>query len=392
MKLWTRTWNRLALAGAFGFVALLGPVSQTSAADTLTIGSVAPELDIEHWVQNGNGRFKPVTKFEKDKVYVVEFWATWCGPCVASMPHLAELQKTYASKGVQIVSISNEDLETVVKFLDRPVSAKKKKSDVKEEEDTKADEQTYRDLTSTYCLTTDPDSSCHKAYMEAANQNGIPCAFIVGKDQKIEWIGHPMSMDETLTAVVDGKWDRAAFAEKFKEQEVMQALMADLSRSMRSGKTSKALSTINAAIDDAKDPMFKKQLKMMKVQIAMSGKGLGKELTTILEEAYGENADNPAFINSLAWGIYEKTEAGELDDKALVTMSRKAAQKAADAAPAETKGAILDTIAHLQFLEGDIETAMKTQAKAIELAEGDMKAELSEFLKTLQEAAKKTDK
>lgn len=391
MKLWTRTWNRLALASAFGFVALLGPVSQTSAADTLTIGSVAPELDIEHWVQNGNGRFKPVTKFAKDKVYVVEFWATWCGPCVASMPHLADLQKKFAS-GVQIVSISNEDLETVEKFLDRPVSAKKKKSDVKEEEDTKADEQTYRDLTSTYCLTTDPDSSCHKAYMEAANQNGIPCAFIVGKDQKIEWIGHPMSMDETLTAVVEGTWDRAAFAEKFKEQELMQALMADLSRSMRSGKTSKALSTINAAIEDAKDPMFKKQLKMMKVQIAMSGKGLGKELTTILEEAYGENADNPAFINSLAWGIYEKNEAGELDDKALVTMSRKAAQKAADAAPAETKGAILDTIAHLQFLEGDIETAMKTQAKAIELAEGDMKAELSEFLKTLQEAAKKTDK
>ncbi|MCF7960206.1 MAG: redoxin domain-containing protein [Pirellula sp.] len=391
MKLWTRTWNRLALASAFGFVALLGPVSQTSAADTLTIGSVAPELDIEHWVQNGNGRFKPVTKFAKDKVYVVEFWATWCGPCVASMPHLADLQKKFAS-GVQIVSISNEDLETVEKFLDRPVSAKKKKSDVKEEEDTKADEQTYRDLTSTYCLTTDPDSSCHKAYMEAANQNGIPCAFIVGKDQKIEWIGHPMSMDETLTAVVEGTWDRAAFAEKFKEQEVMQALMADLSRSMRSGKTSKALSTINAAIEDAKDPMFKKQLKMMKVQIAMSGKGVGKELTTILEEAYGENADNPAFINSLAWGIYEKNEAGELDDKALVTMSRKAAQKVADAAPAETKGAILDTIAHLQFLEGDIETAMKTQAKAIELAEGDMKAEMSVFLKTLQEAAKKTDK
>lgn len=391
MKLWTRTWNRLALAGAFGFVALLGPVSQSLAADTLTIGSVAPELDIEHWVQNGNGRFKPVTKFEKDKVYVVEFWATWCGPCVASMPHLADLQKKFAS-GVQIVSISNEDLETVEKFLDRPVSAKKKKSDVKEEEDTKADEQTYRDLTSTYCLTTDPDLSCHKAYMEAANQNGIPCAFIVGKDQKIEWIGHPMSMDETLTAVVDGKWDRAAFAEKFKEQEVMQALEADIARSMRSGKTSKALSTISAAIEDAKDPMFKKQLKMMKVSIAMSGKGVGKELTTILEEAYGENADNPEFINSVAWGIYEKTEAGELDDKALVTMSRKAAQKVADAAPAAAKGAILDTIAHLQFVEGDIESAMKTQAKAIELAEGDMKAELSEFLKTLQEAAKKTDK
>jgi len=392
MILWTRIWHRMALAGAFGFVALLGPASQASATDTLTIGSVAPELDIEHWVQNGDGRFKPVTKFEKDKVYVVEFWATWCGPCVSSMPHLAELQKTYASKGVQIVSISNEDLETVEKFLDRPVSAKKRKGDAKEEEDTKADEQTYRDLTSTYCLTTDPDSSCHKAYMEAANQNGIPCAFIVGKDQKIEWIGHPMSMDETLNAVVDGKWDRAAFAEKFKEQEVMQALMADLSRSIRSGKTAKALSTINAAIEDAKDPMFKKQLKMMKVQVAMSGKEVGKELPPILEEAFGEYADNPEFINSVAWGIYEKTQAGELEDKSLVTMSRKAAEKAADSAPADAKGAILDTVAHLQFLEGDIESAMKTQAKAIALAVGDMKAELSEFLKTLQEAAKKSDK
>ena len=43
----------------------------------LTIGSKAPALDVEHWVQNGEGKFKPVTKFENGKVYIVEFWATW---------------------------------------------------------------------------------------------------------------------------------------------------------------------------------------------------------------------------------------------------------------------------------------------------------------------------
>ncbi len=42
--------------------------------------------------------------------------------------------------------------------------------------------------------------------MEAAGQNGIPCAFIVGKDQKIEWIGHPMQMDAVLEQVVSDSW------------------------------------------------------------------------------------------------------------------------------------------------------------------------------------------
>jgi thiol-disulfide isomerase/thioredoxin len=106
MKLWTRTWSRLALAGAFGFVALLGPVSQTSAADTLTIGSVAPELDIEHWVQNGDGRFKPVTKFAKDKVYVVEFWATWCGPCLLEMPNSQKLANEFIPREVEFIYLS----------------------------------------------------------------------------------------------------------------------------------------------------------------------------------------------------------------------------------------------------------------------------------------------
>lgn len=136
------------------------------------VGSKAPELDIEHWLSDGKGKFKKVTSFADGNIYVVEFWATWCGPCIASMPHLAEMQEKLAEKKVQIISVSDEDLETVEGFLKRELPSD--------------DEKTYADLTSAYCLTADPDKSVYKDYMLAAKQNGIPTAFIVGKKGIIE--------------------------------------------------------------------------------------------------------------------------------------------------------------------------------------------------------------
>ena len=50
---------------------------EKASSELLTIGSKAPALDVEFWVQNGEGSFKEVTDFKPGKVYIVEFWATW---------------------------------------------------------------------------------------------------------------------------------------------------------------------------------------------------------------------------------------------------------------------------------------------------------------------------
>jgi thiol-disulfide isomerase/thioredoxin len=52
------------------------------------VGDPAPPLKVEKFLKGD-----PVKAFKPGHVYVVEFWATWCRPCVASMPHLTELQK-----------------------------------------------------------------------------------------------------------------------------------------------------------------------------------------------------------------------------------------------------------------------------------------------------------
>lgn len=388
----------------------------THAAELLTIGSEAPSLDIQHWVQNGNGKFQPVTKFESGKVYVVEFWATWCGPCVQSMPHLAQLQNEYAEKGVQIVSISDEDLETVEAFLAREVRG----APPAESETGESQKQTYRQLTSAYCLTTDPDQSSYRDYMEAAAQNGIPTAFIVGKDAHVEWIGHPMEMDGPLQAVVSDRWDRAAFAEEMKARQEAEKAMQDLQVGLQTALQSQDFETALKLIDNFLATNENMQLVMLKLQILMAtekfdaalayvdellGKGESPQLKVLklnaligakqLDKAneyltvlFNQSSNQPNETNMTAWSVYQMAAQGIHNDKNLIASSVQACQSAVEKTDNnEEKASIFDTLSRLLFLQGQLDQAIEAQQQATQLTNNQVD-EYVNFLKELLEAKK----
>lgn len=404
----------------------------TAETPLLTIGSKAPPLDIEHWISNGNGKFKPVTKFAPGRVYVVEFWATWCGPCIASMPHLAGMQAKYASKGVQIISISDEDVETVQAFLQTPVRSSQPDADAKDgEKNAKADQtpkQTYAQLTSAYCLTTDPDASVSVDYMEAAAQNGIPTSFIVGKTGQVEWIGHPMSLDEPLEQIVADKWDRAAYLVKFRKEQEHDSLMSKLGAKMRKGDTKGALQIIADAKKTADadvatikmlekleyqvrvTPIFakieegdlkegmaeldaiiktvtpeqKSELNMIKFKLLVESEEYDAAAKALLVVADDKNIDADS-INQLTWQIYEAAKNDAQFSMALVDAATKATEKALAASP--KSGMILDTLAHFVHYQGKLDRAIELQTLAIENSDDSSeegKAEMLAYLKELK--------
>src|SRR5436189_5204296 len=98
--------NPLLLAGLVGLTAF--PLLAAR------LGDPAAALTIKDWVKG-----KAVDVKDGKNIYVVEFWATWCGPCKVSIPHLTEMQAKFKDKGVVFVGISDEPLATVKPFVEK---------------------------------------------------------------------------------------------------------------------------------------------------------------------------------------------------------------------------------------------------------------------------------
>jgi thiol-disulfide isomerase/thioredoxin len=321
-----------------------------AAAQGLAVGDPAPKLEVKEFVKGD-----PVAKLEPGTVYVIEFWATWCGPCRTSIPHISELQAKYKDKGVVVIGVSvfESDPADVRPF-------------VKEMGDKMAYRVALDDLGEGGKR---GDGKMAKGWMEAADQGGIPTAFIVNKDGKIAWIGHPMRMDDPLDQVVAGKWDLARAAAEFKKEQdlkaKMRALRAKLQTAQKSGDPKQVLAVIDEAVKD--DPGLEPNFAQQKFQLLLRAGDVDKAVeygNRLTDEVFKANANA---LNELSWGVVENP--AEKTDPRVLKLALRMAEKADQLADGKD-GAIADTLAKAYYENGDPAKALEHQERAVKLVKG----------------------
>src|SRR5690349_18474220 len=100
---------------SFFFICLLAIAGTVTAqrADSL-INKAAPPVQFQYTTGKHANK-----DFYKGKVLVLDFWATWCAPCIANFPHFNKLADAYQSNDVVFAIISDEPLKRVQRFFER---------------------------------------------------------------------------------------------------------------------------------------------------------------------------------------------------------------------------------------------------------------------------------
>lgn len=329
---------------------------QASAA-TLKVGDPAPPLKVDEWLQG-----TPVKEFARDKVYVVEFWATWCGPCIVMMPHLGELQGEFRDQGVTVIGYSAKDPG------DNPANNHERVSEFVKKRGPKLG----------YTFAYGDDRKTYDAWMRAAGQNGIPCCFVVDKATKIAYIGHPMFLDLVLPKVVAGTW-------KTDDNHGLKEVQSELDTVFKAISGTDATAGLKALAGlEAKHPkltaipyfVYPKLAMLLKTKNFVESKKYAEALMT--KAIKKDDADTLQTVSAILRSPDAK------DQKELLATALKAAETGLKIAGNKDVAGLMG-VAETHFALGDKAKARAFGARALEAATPQQRPELERRVKMYDE-------
>ncbi|KAJ3410263.1 hypothetical protein HDV05_003989 [Chytridiales sp. JEL 0842] len=181
------------------------------------IGRTIPPITGLHFVKGEPVKVGHPVPEGKKVVTVVEFWATWCGPCRDSIPVLSKTAQRYSTKAVDFIGVTNEkDVSKITAFVNQMGDSM------------------------SYPVALDLESSAQREIFAPSGARGIPFAVIIGVEGKVVWAGHPM--DPAFEKNLDAQASLASPKTPPKEPEALPPIKDSLEELMT--KSVKELKTI----------------------------------------------------------------------------------------------------------------------------------------------------
>lgn len=352
------TCLRLALrAASVGLLAL------ASLAQGLGVGDPAPRLRVGSWLKG-----PAVAEFERDHVYLVDFWATWCTPCNKSIPTLSELQRRHADRGLHVlgVSVFEERPCEVAPFVER-----------------QGERIAYSVATDLVLEgATAAQGSMVLSWLKPSGETSLPTAFIVDRAGRIAWIGDTLSAAGPLEQVLAGTWDmeaaRAAHALRGRVRELRKALNAHV-RGREWSKVLELADELRALAPESERSTIAWRFHAL-LELGRDAEAYACARTALESVA----RDDALALNLIAWAIVDP-KASRRPGRDL-ELALAIAQRAVDLTE-RRNAALLDTLALVHFERGSIGLAIEVQEEAVALAAGtDYERELRERLERFRKA------
>ncbi len=321
---------------------ILLTIWSSSAYAQLDVGDKAPAISISEWVQGD------AVDFNRDmgkKFYMVEFWATWCGPCKMTIPRLSEFQDKYRDE-LTIIGVTSPD--------DRGNSPRAIKRFVKSQGDGMR-----------YSVAIDKGDTTSMAYLAAAGVPGIPHAFLVAKDGRIAWHGSPLDpiLDTVLPQVLKGTYDIESAKKKALVRAEVDKRFEELSFQIQFERWSRVWDGLIGILQI--DPANAEALNLL-LQVYLNQKRDMASFTKFAQGYIEAHRQDAALMQQFAELLSVNPDLS-LRTPELAVQAAKAALEASDGKDA----VIVATYAFAMFQIGDINRAIELQKQALALSSDD---------------------